>query len=290
MSLLNIRKVMQGLGRGTGADDPSPDNPGNTAVGTTFSIEGINLGYVDRYPADQCAMDIFRGSWRSRLPVEGLESGTENFFEDYRIRWAIETLGGLAGADVLELGPMEGLHTAILAEAGAAQVTAIDSSVSAFLRCLIVKEVLRLDRARFLLGNFETYLRDTPARHDLIVACGVLYHLTDPLAALLDMMRVADRIFIWSVFYDRDLMSADDLAHFRGAPSRREIGADSMTYHPRPYGPATDDFIGGIRRTAAWVRKAEVVALLERHGFRVTLGHKRDDHLFGPAACILARR
>lgn len=284
-----IRKVMQSF-----ASRPQPAAShtvrGTPAVGTTLSIEDTNLGYVDRYPSDQCALDIFAGSWRSRLPVDGLESGQENFFEDYRIRWAVGELGGLDGMDVLELGPMEGLHTAILAEAKAAQVTAIDSNVSAYLRCLIVKEVLRLDRARFLLGNFETYLRDTPDRRDLIVACGVLYHLTDPLAVLLDMMRIADRIFIWSVFYDQALMSEDDLAHFGGETSRRVLGADTMTYHLRPYGPATDDFIGGIRPTAAWVRKSDVVALLEKHGFRVTLGHERDGHLYGPAACILAQR
>ncbi len=68
------------------------------------------------------------------------------------------------------------------------------------LKCLILKEFFYLDQPRFLLGNFEHFLRDTQTRFDLAVASGVLYHLMDPLLSLLEMTCVTGHIFVWSHF------------------------------------------------------------------------------------------
>ena len=66
------------------------------------------------------------------------------------MRWLAETLGGLQGRDVLELGPLEAAHTAALLQAGARSVLAIEANKQAFLKCLIVKELCGLRDASFM--------------------------------------------------------------------------------------------------------------------------------------------
>lgn len=68
------------------------------------------------------------------------------------------------------------------------------------LKCLIIIKFFYLDQPRFLLGNFERFLRDTQTRLDVVVGSGVLYLLMDPLLSLLDMMRVTGHIFVWTNF------------------------------------------------------------------------------------------
>ena len=63
----------------------------------------------------------------------------------------------------------------------------------------------------FSVGNFERFLSDTQERFDLIVASGVLYHLMDPLLALLDLMRLTDRIFVWNIFSMMPLCRSHDM-------------------------------------------------------------------------------
>ena len=62
------------------------------------------------------------------------------------------------GFRILELGPLEGAHTYQLEKLGAAEIVAIEANKEAFLKCLIIKELAQLERARFLLGDFVTYL------------------------------------------------------------------------------------------------------------------------------------
>src|SRR5579862_3723444 len=110
--------------------------------------------YVREVPSGANALRIFEGEWTSRLPEPYADaSGSAALFEDPRIRWGIEQLGGVAGFDVLELGPLEAAHTSMVEAAGAASITAVEGNTRAFLRCLIVKELLGLTRSRFLLGD-----------------------------------------------------------------------------------------------------------------------------------------
>ena len=104
--------------------------------------------YVKSAPSAQNALDIFKGEWASVLPppYNHLQAGGIPLFQDQRAAWALEQLGGCQGQRVLELGPLEGAHSYILQQHGAASVTAIEANTRAYLKCLIVKELLGLDR------------------------------------------------------------------------------------------------------------------------------------------------
>lgn len=252
-----------------------------------------NQAYVDQAPATQQTVDLFRGDWASRLPLPGIVSGEAALFADERIAWLLERCP-VAGLDVLELGPLEGGHTKMLADAGAGSILALEGNKSAYLKCLVVQQLLDLPQARFVLGDFDAYLEETRDRFDLVLASGVLYHLADPLATLLDLTRIARRIFIWSHFADDAAMPAGDRRRrpFTGERRVAERDGERLTYHVRSYlgTQRRSNFCGGRESAAVWMESAQVVALLERRGFRVETGVAQPDHPSGPALCLYAER
>ena len=66
------------------------------------------------------------------------------------------TRGRLAGFGILELGPLEGAHTYRLEQLGAERILAIEANVEAYLKCLIVKEILGLIKSKLLTWRFCT--------------------------------------------------------------------------------------------------------------------------------------
>src|SRR6188768_2522897 len=76
--------------------------------------------YVREAPSAQNVVDLFAGEWSSALPPAiGATAGSIALFDDDRIRWILERAGGVDGQRVLELGPLEAGHTAMLEAAGA---------------------------------------------------------------------------------------------------------------------------------------------------------------------------
>lgn len=254
----------------------------------------LNDRYVSAVPSAQQTVNLFAGAWASELPIEGVKSGTVSLFDDDRIKWLLERTGGAAGLDVLELGPLEGGHTTMIERAGAASIHAIDANTHAYLRCLMVKELLGLKAAHFELGDFDAFLDQCTSRYDLIVACGVLYHLVDPLRTLINMMRLSDRLFIWSHFFDEAAMPEGDprRAWMTGETRRQSMDGETLTYRIRTYGGSRLPlaFCGGKMSKAVWLDKEEVLDLLRRRGYSVETAFVTPDHPHGPAACIYAER
>lgn len=254
----------------------------------------LNDYYMDNYPSAEAGLALFSNTWSSHIPVEGKVTGNLPLFADARLSWLFDQIGGIEGWNVLELGPLEAAHTSMLHAKGAASITAIEANAICYLKCLVIKEIFRLDRAHFSLGNFERYLSDTQERFDLIVASGVLYHLMDPLLALLDLMRLTDRIFVWSHFFDDAAMPITDMrrSHFTRETIEREYKGAHLTYHVRSYGSMSHSgaFCGGIHGNSVWLELPQVSALLEQNGYHLTLGFEQPDHANGPAACFIAVR
>jgi hypothetical protein len=189
-------------------------------------------------------VNIFNGEWASRFPgdLATLPAGQSPLFEDSRITWAIEQFGGITGHHMLELGPLEAGHTFMLEQLGAASITAIEANTRAFLKCLIVKEMLQLKRSQFLCGDFVEYLRATQQKFDSCLACGVLYHMANPAELLRLIAQSADRVFIWTHYFDRDPITSDPALlakfHLDGIPS--EHYGFSHTLYRQEYQTALD--------------------------------------------------
>ena len=229
-------------------------------------------GYVRSAPSPQNALDIFAGEWTSRFPppFDTLTSGQALLFEDPRATHGIAVLGGVRGRRVLELGPLEGGHTYLLDRAGASEIISIEGNTRAYLKCLVTKEVVGIPSARFLRGDFTEYLRGlrgTSQRFDLVFASGVLYHMVNPVELIADLARVSDRVFMWTHYYDKDLLAANERNLYRIVPPTEAVHAGfHHTLYRNDYGHALDSaaFCGGnvlfSGRGTIWARCATLVS------------------------------
>ncbi len=258
---------------------------------------GILDSYVRAAPQPQTALDIFQGEWISRLPepLADLQAGALELFDDARIRWFVESIGGVEGRSVLELGPLEGGHSYMLDRAGAAQVTAIEANSRAYLKCLIVKELLGLQRVHFLCGDCVEYLRRPGPAFDVCVASGILYHMQNPaeLIALLSA-RCRGELLLWTHYYDRDLIEAHPVARTRFTGSEtRTFGGFAHTLYRHEYQTDLDflGFCGGSAPHSKWMSRDDVLGCLEFFGFRIAeIGFDEPQHVNGPALAIIASR
>lgn len=217
-------------------------------------------------------------------------------FQDSRITWLISEVGDLHGRHILELGPLEGGHSYMLEQAGAASVIAVEANTHAYLRCLVVKELLGMQRVRFLCGDCIEYLKspDCP-QFDIGVASGILYHMVNPaeLIALL-AQHCRTHIFLWTHYYD------DTWARSRGFQKRfpyteRSTYAGFSHTLVRQYydeeGLHAPSFCGGSRPFSNWMYREEILACLKYFGFReLKVNFDHYDHPNGPAFAVLASR
>jgi 2-polyprenyl-3-methyl-5-hydroxy-6-metoxy-1,4-benzoquinol methylase len=247
-------------------------------------------------PCPQNALDIFAGEWLSAFPQALAEcrAGAIPLFEDSRLLWGIERLGGVAGQRVLELGPLEGGHSYQLENLGAAEIVAVEASARAYLRCLIAKELLGMQRVRFLHGDGLAYLRENRPKFDTVIASGVLYHLTNPVELLEQAAQTTDRLFLWTHYYDATAIAQTPAlaATFVGSQPALHGGFQHTLYR-HEYGEALDSsvYCGGSAAHSHWLSRADILAALSWFGFNaVEVGCEQRTHPHGPYFACVARR
>jgi len=275
-------------------DSTRAQGEGDSAAAPAIS-EVILDQYVRSAPSPQAAIDIFAGEWSSSFPPStGLVAGTTPLFEDPRITWTIERASGVQGKRVLELGPLEAGHSSMLHSAGAS-VVSIESNSRAYVKCLIVKEVLGLDRCSFLLGDFMPYLQETDERFDLVVASGVLYHSPDPLALLESIARVGSRVAIWTHYFEPDVVAADPDKSRMFVPDVETVTwrGHSFALHRRNYLESLQwgGFCGGPESSALWMERDDLMTALTELGYtRIDVQHDVLDHPNGACIMVFAER
>lgn len=271
-----------------------------TVSAEVLTGQGVPGSVLDEYcyapPGPQNALDIFAGEWSCRLPppFEQLRAGHAPLFRDLRIEWAAQALGGVQGQRVLELGPLEGGHSYLLEQLGAASVLAIEANARAFLKCLIVKEIVPLTRTKFLCGDFLEYLRRDPPRFDLALACGVLYHLRQPAALIRWLARITDRLIVWTHYYDEAAIQAAPRlrARFSAGAVAEEDGFRYQVYRQR-YGEALRSigYCGGSADHSSWMTRTDVLTCLRYFGFdNVQIHREEPGHANGPCFLLAAQR
>src|SRR5262249_12767810 len=243
----------------------------------------IDRKFEQRTPCPQNDIDIFAEHWASDLSdiAPGVVSGSvKHFSADLRPAFAMKTLAGnLSGRAlrVLELGPLEGGHTYQFEKMGVAEIIAVESNAEAFLKCLIVKNLAGLQKARFLFGDFVPYLKEDTSCYDFIFCCGVLYHMEDPLE-LIDLMAArTDRIFVWTHYFTGE--SYPGLS-----PVAVRHGDENYIYHRLIYkDQALGRFWGGNKATASFLTREDILRAFKQHGFTHFELHDEDlKHPGGP--------
>lgn len=248
--------------------------------------------FFTNLPSHRNAYDLFADKWAcdlgeidSTLPARGMPG----FAADPRPRQAAEHLGRdgrFDGYDVLELGPLEAAHTYQLERLGAARVTAVEANSEAFLKCLIVKNLAKLDRSTFLLGDATRHLAEPGPRYDLIFACGILYHMLDPVELIRLAAARTDRLFLWTHYY-ADVASLKHLRPRAYAGHGLSLRTFEMTYKD----PGLGSFWGGNRPKTNWLELPTILAVLARFGLTETTVIADDhDHRHGPNVTLAASR
>jgi Protein of unknown function (DUF1698) len=250
--------------------------------------------YVTTAPSPQNAVNIFAGTWSSALPepLHEVTAGPTPLFDDERVAWAVERLGGVSGRSVLELGPLEGGHTYQLLRDGAS-VTAIEAQTRAYLKCLIAKELLGMRDARFLLGDFMEYLRNEPEHVDICFASGVLYHMRNPVETIALFGDVADHLYLWTHVYDAEIIHAGRHRNrYRGSVPASYRGFEH-TLHRFDYARSLSGkgFCGGGAAYSNWLSRADLLGALDRFGWEIgEIAFDTPEHLHGPALALVASK
>ena len=174
----------------------------------------------------------------------------------------------------------------MLDRAGAKSIIAIEGSKSAYLKCLIAKEVLDIKSAHFLLGNFVPWLEKDGRRFDAIWASGVLYHMTEPLRLLELISARTDKLYLWTHFYGDDAVPS--YVKERKVP----FAGTTVSQYERPYFmPHRRMSCGGVFTGRAWLRRSDILKALETLGFkRIEIDFEDFAGELGPSFAIVAQR
>lgn len=236
----------------------------------------MNSPYVRQAPSPQQTLDIFAGKWASRLPGEfaQLKAGENLLFDDPKVGWAREKLRELgvaiAGSTVLELGPLEGGHSYLLAREGAASVTAVEAHQEAFLKCLVVKELLGLERVNFLLGDAVPFLRQIGHTYDIGFAAGILYHMENPVELIELLCRRTRAVYLWTVYWDEAFSRSNPHVPAGNGPvSARNHAGFIHALHRHSYGEGLNygKFWGGPEDHSNWMEKGDIERAFAHFGF-----------------------
>jgi hypothetical protein len=252
--------------------------------------------YISKEPSEQNDLDIFKGEWSSRLPDKfGLrtEPGSARLFEDGRVIWAEEVLGSFENRNILELGPLEGGHSYMFQERNANKVTAIEANTRAYLKCLCIKEILKLHKVEFKLGDFMSYLENHNKRYDMVFASGVLYHMEDPVKLLKLISQASDRLFVWT-HYDKSAISGrKELRRKFGPLETLEFEGMHYEYSTQSYKQALDwsGFCGGSKPKSKWLTRDSILNAIREFGYtNIQFNFEHIDHPNGPAFAFCANK
>jgi len=250
---------------------------------------------VTSAPSAQHAVDAVPDTWASRLPppLEAVRAGEAELFEDPRITWGLQNLGGIGDMTVLELGPLEGAHSYMAQQAGAARVTAVEANTTAFLKCLVAKELLDLHRCSFLCGDVLEYMAASSETFDVCIACGILYHSAEPVRMLELISARSKRLVMWTHVYDPVALERRHLARRLGPSEELEHGGYRHSVHRHRYGVDRKlaGFYGGTQSYSNWLPREELIRALEHFGWTsIEIGFDEPRHLNGPALALSAVR
>jgi hypothetical protein len=252
--------------------------------------------YITTIPSHQNALDLFQEEWISRFPepLQSLKAGEAALFEDSRIEWVLNQLGGVKEKKVLELGPLEGGHAYMLQRQGASSIISIEANPKAYLRCLIVKEILNLDRVQFLCGDFMEYLRQDSNQFDLCVASGVLYHMCSPVELIALAAKRSTHLFLWTHYYDREICKKNMLLWPR-FPTHSEACYEGFKHALYRYqyksARSWNTFCGGPAPFSNWLTRLDILNCCKHFGFKqIAISHDTPDHPHGPSFALLASK
>jgi SAM-dependent methyltransferase len=213
------------------------------------------------------------GKWHCSFPKD-INDATDPRIEELAKRFDVK------GARVLELGCLEGMHSLILQKLGAKEVIAIEGREDNFKKCLIVKNVLTLDRCKFLLGDLNDVMPQLSGEFDLCLALGILYHLDDSVEVIYRIAKMASRIFVWSHYAILEFPYGQI----------SEIRYNGRVYRGKHVTEDTDHYLSGLDKMSFWLLEEDLIKVVRDAGFNKIDIISKEKHEHGPAITFLAQK
>lgn len=209
-----------------------------------------------------------RGPWITRFTLAEREYGGYVPFEnDRRLGWFIERF---KPCRVLELGSLEGGQTLQLLRAGYKVVALEGRSANAARARWLLEEVagLPLD---LRVANLETIRLCDFGRFDVVLCCGLLYHLPRPWELLDQFAEVAPAVFLST--------------HYTLEPDTHANGVVGSWYVEG----AWEEGLSGLSPRSFLMTREEVLGRLRRNGFaRVDVIDDDVENRHGPLISLAA--
>src|SRR5262249_15043451 len=131
--------------------------------------------------------------------------------------------------------------------------------------------------------------------YDLIVACGVLYHLKNPLHLIELTAQRTNAVYFWTHIVTEESMPPSDprrLVFARDVEIHQFRGLNVRAYR-RTYANAEQNvrFCGCISDEHRWLHCDDLLEALRVVGFTdIRTSHDEPNHAYGPALSIFARK
>lgn len=114
--------------------------------------------------------------------------------------------------------------------------------------------------------------------------------MDNPLRLLELLSTNADKLFIWTHYYDYEIISKrSDSTLFSHIVSINDNIFGSKRAYPES-ALNWSGFSGGKESYAFWLDRQSLINFLTDKGYSITIGFDQPDHVNGPAMAICARR
>ncbi|MFH1504518.1 MAG: DUF1698 domain-containing protein [Candidatus Omnitrophota bacterium] len=219
--------------------------------------------------------------WFCKLRLEQLaiEGGHLNLDPESRINELAKRIS-LKGFRVLELGCLEGSHSSMLQALGAKEVIAIEGRIENFLKCLIVKNALSLDKCKFLLGDLNDILPVLSGPFGLCFASGILYHLENPVSVLSRVAQLTDNLFVWTHYAVRDDPHGPII----------EMDYQGCVYRGKHVKEDLQNCLSGLHQNSFRMLEDDMLTMVRNVGFKKIEVIRKENHKGSPAITFLARK
>ncbi len=221
-----------------------------------------------------------RGPWTTRFHMRGKVWG--GFFDPAADQRVPQFLAGMPlGGRLLELAPLEGGHTFLLAP-HFREVLALEGRLENIARAQFIRDLLGHQHVAFVHQNLEgpnslAWLGE----FDACLCSGILYHLPRPWELLRQLRAVTPVVFIWTHYADDRELSDRQVATPVGP-------CPFKCYSEFGY----EDMLSGLSRFSTWLRLPDLLRVIEyEYGPAIVIAQNTDrgrDN--GCHVTLLARR
>lgn len=200
--------------------------------------------------------------------------------DDERLKYIIHFLD-VRELRVLEIGPYQGKMSIILEKMGVRETVSIESRDGNLERCKNIKNRYQLERTAFLKHDLERLAAHEEQAQfagpfDLVFCLGVLYHLVDPVEALMWMRQQSETLFLGTHYIEPETGPAAFYTH------------NGKNYWGKWHDEDINNRIHGMSPQAFEPYEKDLLAMLRDAGYAEISVLGRDLHNGTPHITILA--